>query len=134
MSRYNEIVNRYKPQVEAFAKWFLNQFMIANRRYARLDVMENDMVNRIFIDLVNSQEHNTYTDRDISRLTMALLSIVSGLHPDFLEPHDPGNLHIDRLKNQMLSIDAETAVERFLKSLGVQITTLPPGMIYMRPE
>jgi hypothetical protein len=133
MSQYNDIVTKYKPKVEAFAKWFLTQFMIASRRYARLDVMENDIVNRLLIDLVENHERN-YTNRDLSILTMDLLSIVSGLNPDFIGPYYSGNLIIDRLKDGTLFADAETAVEKFLKSLSVPIITVPPGMIYMRPE
>jgi hypothetical protein len=133
-SLYNDIVKKYKPQVEAFATRFLNQFMISSRRYARLDVMENDIVNRLFIELSESHERRNYTDRDLSRLTMDLLSIVSGLNPDFIGPYYSGNLLIDRLKDGMLFMDAETAVEKFLKSLSVTMITVPPGMIYIRPE
>lgn len=103
-----------RQQVHRFANQLVRDHLLANPRYARLDVMTADIVKLLTDFIAEHRESKIYSHDKLIEVAMEIFEILSGLKSEYIgsESRD-----LDPRVNDM-DLEIQGAIETFLQSLG----------------
>ena len=110
---------REQHRINAFAQRFLRQYLMTQPRYARVDLMAQDITKLLNNFIENHRSSESIPFDDLIEFSLELLTIASGLQPAFVGYYDNGQLDFSRYHD--LDLTAQDDVRKFIETLGYTI-------------
>jgi hypothetical protein len=100
-------------QIHDFTRGLIDKYLLANPRYARLDVMAEDIMELLNNFLIAHQHsRTTYSHSDTMDLTFKVFKVLSGLKTEYINENRGLDMRVDDI-----DLEIEGTIENFFNTL-----------------